>query len=229
MSKFKTLFTFVIGAAIGSATTYFLLRKKYESDVETEIREVRAAYKKAQANDSNSDKDAPSEEAPETPSRNTNYERSSLDLDKHEKAQKNINKPVPTDYTTYYKPEDIEIQEAPEMQKPIEYKPPYTISPNDFGEIQSYTEMYLELHPNGVLTDSSTGEEVEDVEDLIGTNWEGGIGEYEVNTVRIRNERLSMDIEIEQLLPQAPLVEKPMIFTESDAPKGKSRKPHEVE
>jgi hypothetical protein len=45
--------------------------KKIESDVETEIREVRAAYKKAQANDSNSDKDAPSEEVPETPSRNT--------------------------------------------------------------------------------------------------------------------------------------------------------------
>lgn len=228
MSKFKTLFTFVIGAAIGSATTYFLLRKKYESDVETEIREVRAAYKKAQENDSDSDKDAPAEDISETPSKTTNYERSSLDLDKHEKAQKNINKPVPTDYTTYYKPEDIEIQDPPEMQKPIEYKPPYTISPNDFGEIPSYTEMYLELHPNGVLTDSSTGEEVEDVEDLIGTNWEGGIGEYEVNTVRIRNERLSMDIEIEQLLPQAPLVEKPIIIKASSSTEEISRKPHEV-
>lgn len=229
MSKFKTFLTFVVGAAIGSATTYFLLRKKYESDVETEVREVREAYKKVISNEVSPDGDAKNEEPIEViSSKNTNYERSSLDQDRHEKAQASINKPIPTDYTTYYKPEDIDIQEPPEMVKVLEYKPPYVISPNDFGEIPSYTEMYLVLHPNGAITDSSTGEEVEDIEDLIGNNWEGRIGEYEVNTVRIRNERLSMDVEIEQLLPQDKLVEQPMVITASDAPKERSRKPHEV-
>ena len=223
MSKFKTFLTFVIGAAIGSATTYFLLHKKYESDVALEVQEVREEYKKLHL-DGEPKNEEPSDNTPRI------YEKTSLDQDKHNKAQASISKPIPTDYTSYYAPEDIEIEEPTEIDEKIikkdNFKPPYVINPNDFGTIPSYTEMYLVLNPNGSITDTESGEEVEDSEDLLGFDWEGSIGQYEVNTVRVRNERLSIDIEIEQILPQ---VEKPsLIITASDVEDNPTRKPHEV-
>ena len=232
MSFFKTFIAFAIGAAGGSVLTYFLVKEKYMSIAEEEIRAVREVYHKA-ANDSE-DKPATSSSEETTSNSKNNYEHSSLDAERHAKAQQNINKPIPPDYTTYYKSdEDVEIKEPEEMEKIIEYKPPYVISPDEFGQIPSYTEMYLVLHPNGSITDSESGEEVEDIDDLIGNKWAGQIGEYELNIVRVRNDRLSMDIEIEQILPNVVPQENPMIFTSASISKGEikgkpTRKPHEV-
>ena len=218
MSIFKTFLAFAIGAAAGSATTYFLLKKKYESDVENEVREVREYYRKSE------NEPIPETEVPVS----TTYEKSSLDSERHARAQRNIEKPPPEDYTRYYEPQDVVVHEPEESPvQTIEYRDPYPISPNEFAEDPSYSEIHLCLHPNGVMTDEETGEEVDDLIGLIGTECEHYIGEYEVNTVRVRNERLSTDIEIVQELPKVMAQEKPTVIVAGKSTTKTTRKPHE--
>ena len=225
MNNFKLFLTFVLGAAAGSAGTYFLLKKKFQTEAEAEIQEVRDYYHNTEQN-AKVDTDDPAE----VQTHSSTYEKSSLDADRHAKAQKNMEKAPPEDYTKYYEPQDVVVSEPDEPHespiKLINYKDPYPISPNEFGEEPSYTEMHLVLHPNGAITDEETGEEIEDLLGLIGTAWEGSIGEYELNTVRVRNERLSIDIEIVQELPKA--VEKPTVIVAANTARTSSRKPHEV-
>ena len=223
MSKFKLFLIFVIGAATGSATTYFLLKNKFQSEAEEEIQEIRDYYDhKAESGEPKND------EPVEVQSASSAYEKSSLDADRHAKAQQNMEKAPPRDYTQYYEPQDVVISEPDEsLTKAVSYRDPYIISPNDFGEEPSYTEEHWILHPNGSVTDEETGEEIEDLLGWIGTGWERSIGEYEVNTVRIRNERLSSDIEIVQEMPKVVLAAKPTVIVAANNTKS-SRKPHEV-
>lgn len=225
MNNFKGFLTFLLGVAVGGISTFFLLKKKYESDVENEVNEVREAYKKNSRIDSESVEDETKEDEGVSPT----HERSSLDAEKHEKARINLEKNPPEDYTRFYKPSDIVVEEPKPSKESsqISYRDPYVISPNEFGEDESYQQMHVVLNPNGIITDEDTGEEIDDYSGMLGTEWEGSIGEYEVNTVRIRNERLSLDIELVQELPKP--VESPTIIVAGTTSQKSSRRPHQIE
>lgn len=223
MNGFKSLLIFLLGAAVGSASTYLLIKSKYESAVENEVQEIRDAYRKTLKSD-----DIP-EETDEEQEHSTTHERSSLDQDRKKKVETDSEKIPPEDYTRFYKPSDIVVEEPKHVgSHPIQYRDPYVISPNDFGEDPSYEEMHLVLNPNGIITDEETGDEIEDYVGLLGTEWEGSMGEYEINTVRIRNERLGLDIEIIQT-PAKPIPENPTIIVAGPSGKRDSRRPHQVE
>ena len=228
MSKFKSIILFLSGVAVGGLSAYFITKKKYEAIVEKELADLRETYqrKKDELASNAVDSEPISEDAPEV--KNQPFqERSSLDAQR-EMSRLNINKPPLHDYTQYYHSDDPDA----EVKEPVKYAPstkePYVISPDEFAHEPGISEAHYVLHPNGSITDEEDGEEIDDPIGMLGVEWEKRIGEYEQNTVYIRNEKYSMDIEVVQLLPKEVPIEAPIVFKASSANPANSRKPHEV-
>lgn len=74
-------------------------------------------------------------------------------------------------------------------------KKPYIIMPEEFGEHDDWEAESLTYYADGVLTDNRD-EPIEDVEKLVGKDFESHFGEYEEDSVFIRNEQLKTDYEI---------------------------------
>ena len=74
-------------------------------------------------------------------------------------------------------------------------KKPYVISPFDFGEIDGYNQISLTYYADGILEDDAN-DIVTDVDELIGAGSLNTFGEYEDDSVFVRNEYLRTDFEI---------------------------------
>ncbi|MCM1363433.1 MAG: hypothetical protein NC215_00415 [Ruminococcus sp.] len=72
---------------------------------------------------------------------------------------------------------------------------PYVISPEEFDELDSYEAISLTYYADGVLTDDCN-ELVEDVDDVVGLDSLNHFGEYEDDSVFVRNDRYKCDYEI---------------------------------
>ena len=86
--------------------------------------------------------------------------------------------------------------DAPEKEEPDkeEIDKPYVISPDDFGEFDYYNQISLTYYADGVLTEGD--EIIEDVDDIVGEESLNHFGEYEDDSVHVRNDRLKCDYEI---------------------------------
>ena len=76
----------------------------------------------------------------------------------------------------------------------VEFKKPYVISPEEFGEMNDYEKTSLTYYANGVLTDESD-EIIYNIEETVGDALEH-FGEYEDDSVFVRNEENMCDYEI---------------------------------
>ena len=72
---------------------------------------------------------------------------------------------------------------------------PYVISPEEFGEFEEYETISLTYYADHVLTDEND-DLVEDVDDTVGEDSLTRFGEYEEDSVFVRNDRLKCDYEI---------------------------------
>lgn len=74
-------------------------------------------------------------------------------------------------------------------------KKPYIITPEEFGDQDDYEAESLTYYSDGVLTDNRD-EPIEDVENIVGNDFKSHFGEYEDDSVFIRNDKLKTDYEI---------------------------------
>lgn len=72
---------------------------------------------------------------------------------------------------------------------------PYVISPDAFGEFDDYVLISLTYYSDGVLTDEDD-EPIDDIEGIVGKDYASHFGEYEEDSVFIRNDRMKCDYEI---------------------------------
>lgn len=73
---------------------------------------------------------------------------------------------------------------------------PYIISPDEFGEFEDYETVTLYHYADdGVLTDDCD-EPVDDVEATVGEDYAEHFGEYEDDSVFVRNDAMKSDFEI---------------------------------
>lgn len=72
---------------------------------------------------------------------------------------------------------------------------PYVISPDDFAEYKDYKTVSLVYFSDGVLADNNY-DRIDDVDDLIGYDSLDHFGEYEDDSVHVRNDRLKTDYEV---------------------------------
>lgn len=172
MSKVTGLIIFALGAATGSVVTWQFAKKKYKQIAEEEINSVKEMF----ANRGHDSEDVEINVEPQP-----GVEAS---LKKFEE------KPDISTYAEILKNEGYVSEET----KMAENKP-YVISPDEFGEFEDYDTISLTYYADQVLVDDG-GDKIEDVDDVVGMESLAHFGEYEDDSVFVRNDRLRCDYEI---------------------------------
>ena len=84
-----------------------------------------------------------------------------------------------------------------EEKKPAPVQEPHIISPEEFGDQDEYDEISLTYYADGTVTDDNDRAMSEDeVEETIGKESLTHFGEYEDDSVFVRNDRLKADYEV---------------------------------
>lgn len=180
MSSKISALAFIFGAASGAVIAWHCVKKKYEDLAQEEIDSVKEAYakKEREMQGNNVAKPTPANEKP--------------DLKEYsERLQKE-------GYTQYSDAPTMKKEEAKERSKP------YVIPPEQFGMEDDYEQISLTYYADHVVTDE-LDEIVEDVEETIGFESLAHFGEYEDDSVYVRNDERKCDYEI--LLDQMTYVE----------------------
>lgn len=172
-NKIAGFLMFAAGVAIGSVATWKFVKTKYERIANEEIASIREVYsKKKTAMKENEVVPKDSNIADEKPSI---YEMKEY----LEKIKEN----------GYHKEENKE-EGDPDMNDS-----PYVISPDEFGNRDDHTCVSLSYYADGVLADDWDTEVLDPIEE-VGPDIASHFGEYEEDTVFIRNEKLKVDYEI---------------------------------
>ena len=163
-----------IGAAIGSVVTWKFLKEKYELIAKEEIESVKSEYSLW--------KDEEDEK------------RISEDLELDEDDEENASG-VPSSLAAEYAKiikengyENEEKEDDDEVSKPV------VISPEDLYDVD-YPVVTLIYYADGVLTDDNDNI-IEDMDDIVGEESLNTFGEYEDDTVYVRNDRTKCNYEI---------------------------------
>ena len=168
----KVILSCLIGATVGSITTWKLLKTKYEQIAQEEIDSVKDVYSK-------------------------NYRNNEEDIENIPDEQNPINeiddKPDLSIYTAKLKEQGYLKDE--EEGGTDEMKKPYVISPEEYGEIDDYDLYNYTYYADKVLADENN-EPIEDVDSIIGLESLKHFGEYGDDSVYVRNDELKADYEI---------------------------------
>ena len=173
----KTIFVFSIGAAIGSFITWRFTKTIYKRIAQEEIDSVKEIYSKKSEKDEVEDIDNIEKVECDDRLSYENYRPSSKEIEKYDEI---LNK-------NGYKKGGSE--------KTGNYGRPYYISPEEFAEDDEYEVISLRYYADDVLTD-----EVDDViydwENTVGEDFSDHFGEYEEDSVFVKNDRLKCYYEI---------------------------------
>ena len=181
----KTMFgvlTFAAGAVIGSAVTWKLVKTRYEQITQEEIESVKEYYGK---------KFEPKKFEPKTAvleGENTNYEDEESKIDIYE-VKEYLDEIRKTGYDAGVNNDSVSEGVVTMVDSPR------VIPPAEFNEIEEYETITLFYHSDGVLADDF-GNPIVDVMGMIGINPLDHFGEYEPDSVYVRNDYLKADIEI---------------------------------
>ena len=174
MNKLISVGFFISGAAVGSIVTWQFLKTKYEEIAQEEIDSVKQTYAKRE------------EKRQFIESKKSSETTGDMTYEKDEvirtEAVKEVNRIIEdNNYTS-------DINEVTRDQH-------YIIRPDEFGEYDDYDAISLTYYADHILTDEDD-EIVEDIEDKIGFDALSHFGEYEEDSVFVRNDRIKCDYEI---------------------------------
>lgn len=191
----KGLLIFTAGAVTGGLITWQLLKDKYEQRIQDEVKSVQETWERRHSE--------PSKPAQQP-----------VESDAKEKALAAREKPGIMEYAAKLQNEGY--VNYSEMSKPAEEAPktteadtdendipeeeesivdePYVITPGEFGEKDDYDIISLTYYADEVLTDEEN--ELVDVENTVGYDSLTHFGEYEDDSVFVRNDRRRTDYEI---------------------------------
>lgn len=174
-NKIVNVLVFSLGAAVGSALTWKILKTRYEKKTQEEIDSVKEVFSRKRDAD----------ETESTPDESVYFDK----IDEKVAAA--------AEALESYNPDQKVDKETMRTKAKKHYRDPYVISPDEFGELEDegYDTETLSYYADGVLTDEMDNP-VEDVEGTVGSDSLNHFGDYEDDAVHVRNERLKCDYEI---------------------------------
>lgn len=159
---------FTAGALVGVAVSHNFFKTKYERIAQEEIDSVKRAF---------------SEPLQSEPVEVSTDESTTEQLSMYSEI---INT---QGYTNASKPVEPIREEVKGVSRP------YVISPADFDTLDDYEVYSLTYYDDGVLVDEQDNP-IEDVESMVGRDSLNHFGEYEDDSVHVRNDALQCDFEI---------------------------------
>lgn len=180
-SILSKIIIFTAGAAVGSAVTWKMVKDKYERMAQKDIQAVREFYITKTTTKTTTIEEESLEEEPDEP------EKPKLPTQR-ELYSGFVNR---LGYGDQNPPSENEEEEEEDMCEP------YVISPSEYGELEYETESLWYYEGDGVIT-TYFGEVIDkkDIPDMIGADFAEHYGEYEDDSVHVRNDRLRIDFEI---------------------------------
>lgn len=181
----KNLLCFVTGAAIGSVVTWKLIEKKYKDLADEEIESVIETFKNRKPR-------ITKDEVKETVEKVIN---------KWKEPKETVEDIVTAEGYSIENEEEIdednESNYTVNVDNDIEIINPYVITPEQFGEYNEYGTKTLTYYADNVLTDEVDNPITSDeMITMIGPDALDHFGEYEDDSVYIRDETNEMDYEI---------------------------------
>jgi hypothetical protein len=196
MNKTINFMMLVLGVAVGSVVTWRYVEKKYEQIAQDEIDSVKEVFSKREAEfTENTEARIKADNAKEKPS--------VIEYAARLREQ---------GYTNYSDMADEKPEEVKEA--PMTVDKPYVIAPEEFGDLDDYETITLTYYADQILADDNDVI-VDDVEDVVGFDSLNSFGEYEDDSVFVRNDRLKCDYEI--------------LLDQRKFSNVRKRKPHEVD
>lgn len=182
LNKFMT---FVIGAAAGSAVTWWFTKKHYERIADQEIADMREYYgvhygEAVNAVDEDDDEYIVREEdLPQAPA--------AEDIRQLAKITQDLG------YTDYAKTPATAANSAETKSEP-EPGRFEVISPEEYDTMEGFDTEELTYYADGVMTDED--DEIMEADEIVGMDPAEHFGEYEDDSVHIRDHKLKIDYEI---------------------------------
>ena len=181
----KNLLCFVAGAAIGSVVTWKLIEKKYKDLADEEIESVIETFKNRKPR-------ITKDEVKETVEKVIN---------KWKEPKETVEDIVTAEGYSIENEEEIDEDDESnytvDINNDIEVVTPYVITPEQFGEYNEYGTKTLTYYADNVLTDEIDNPITsEEMVTMIGPDALDHFGEYEDDSVYIRDEMNEMDYEI---------------------------------
>ena len=181
----KNLLCFVTGAAIGSVVTWKLIEKKYKDLADEEIESVIETFKNRKPRIT---KDNVKETVEKV-------------INKYKEPKETVEDIVTAEgYSIEDEEETDEDDDSNytiDVDTGVEVIVPYVITPEQFGEYNEYGTKTLTYYADNVLTDEIDNPITSDeMETMIGPDALDHFGEYEDDSVYIRDEMNEMDYEI---------------------------------
>lgn len=180
-----TFLAFVAGGAAGSLVTWQIVKKKYELAAAEEIYAAKEYFTK----------------------RYTDAQSAGTGLDQDEKdegVQRTVDISTDKGYVDYSAINAVLVEEEKPKKNTsrnnadIDIDAPYVIQPAEYGEMDGYEEISLIYYSgDGILADSDDEKlDGNEIEDSVGFECLSHFGEYEEDSVYVRNDKLKCDYEI---------------------------------
>ena len=179
-TRLSNTLAFTVGVAAGALVTYILIKKHFKKIADDEIDTMREYFQNKRAEEANALEEEPDEAEV-----------------KEARDERQEDKPNIREYASLIKKENYTnySDTATDKKKEVDdVEKPYVITPEEFGELD-YSTISLTYYSDDVLTYESD-ELVEDVDDIVGADFAEHFGEYEDDSVFIRNDRMKTDFEI---------------------------------
>lgn len=193
--KIVNVLIFAVGAAIGSAATWKFVKDKYEKIAQEEIESVKKVFSDRfnisdEETSSEESNEEMSEEDPVSDCRKICWEELE-DLDPSELDEEEYQ----ADLIEYEGIANNYKEGGADNMPTSEPREPYVIEPIEFGELDDYKTFELTYYEDGILEDEDY-DIVKNPEEILGPYALGSFGEYEDDSVFVRNERLRADFQI---------------------------------
>lgn len=172
---------FLTGVAAGAAISWKYFEGKYKKIAQEEIDSVKEVYS------NRSKKNEEQKEAKKTEHVEEVVEKQKLREEDMKEAESIIS-------GNGYAGEHSDIYQQVKEGKMVADKP-YIIPPEEFGENPYYDAISLNYYADGILTDDAD-EPIDDIEGLIGEDSLTHFGEYEDDSVFVRDDNEQVDYEI---------------------------------
>lgn len=188
------LISFATGVAVGVIGTYKVAEKKYRDIADEEIESVVAKFSDRKPLVINEDEEQSGEKVAIAKTSDGIQLKPDIETFRSTIAEHNYNQ-VSTQQSRPSKDEPIE--EEPEVAEESLPRDIYTISPEEFDTIEGYrSETLYYTDDNYVVDDKYEPLDDEDIRLSIGCDPLGFFGEYEDDSVHIRNDIRMVDYEI---------------------------------
>lgn len=178
---------FALGVTVGALGAWYACKEHYKKLADEEIQSVIDAFRDKTASDETAVKD---ETAPDP-------EQQAYEKERASKLQNYRALIRESGYLARTSPKEL-LEDDPDAPTPGDEIPkPYVIKPEEFDTLDDYDAVCYTYYADGVLVDEDEDPlEIDEIASSIGLNYASHFGDYEDDSVHIRNDLRKIDYEV---------------------------------